>query len=111
MSPETLNGSGDGLQQQDVVCEMPDAELEECLCPVPSSCAELSSTSTPSPSVQPKAEGMLLGHIIAIAAVGFLLTLVAGGLTIVTVALLKKKKAKEHSPIELQQRRVSLQSL
>ena len=111
MSPETLNGSGDDLQQQNVVCEMPDAELEECPSPVPSSSAELSSTSTPSPSVQPKAEGMLLGHIIAIAAAGFLLTLV-GGLTIVTVALLKKKKkAKEHSPIELQQRRVSLQSL
>ena len=97
MSSETLStGSGDGLQQQDVVCEMPDAELKECPSPVPSS----SATSTPSPSVQPKAEGMLL-HIIAISAAGFLLILVAGGLIIVTVALVKKKKkAKNHSPRE-----------
>ena len=108
MSPETLIGPGDGLQQQDVECEMPDAELEECPSPVPSSHAVFSSTPTPSPSVQPKTEGMLPHIIAAIAAAGFLLTLVAGGLIIVTVALLKKKKAKEHSPIELLQRRVSL---
>ena len=97
MSSETLStGSGDGSQQQDVVCEMSDAELEECPSPVPPP----SATSTPSPSVQPKAEGMLL-HIIAISAAGFLLILVAGGLIIVTVALVKKKKkAKNHSPRE-----------
>ena len=110
MSPETLTGPGDALQQQDVECEVPDAELEECLSPaaVPSSHAVFSSTPTPSPSVQPKTEGRLPHIIAGIAAAGFLLTLVAGGLIIVTVALLKKKKVKEHSPIELLQRQVSL---
>lgn len=101
VSSETLsNGPGDGLQQQNVECEMPDVELEECLPPEPSSSAVISSSSTPSPSVQPKAEGMLL-HIIAISAAGSLLILVAGGLIIVTVALVKKKKnAKGHLPRE-----------